>query len=87
MEFKEKCKKAKRRLDLVNKIRVISLMLAVVFAAVLYFGNTYFKQKSFYLSFYPTAIKITMVLVWVAVIATFLKFPLIAAYNRIVKNK
>lgn len=85
-ELEDRLKRAKRRIDAVNKIRVFSLLFAALLAALLYFGHSYFENAAFYQAAEPALMNVAYVFVWIVVITTFLKFPLIAAHNRIVRE-
>lgn len=85
--YEDKLAAAKRRIDIANRCRMGALFLATIFAGIMTVGYMFFPQSSWVEMVRGPIMWILLVLVLVLVAATFIKFPLIAAHNRIVKNQ
>lgn len=85
LSYEERLSGARKRLDIDNKIRIISFAIATLFSAVFYSGITYFPDNKAFMAVKEPILYLLLILVLVILVTTFLKFFFIASYNRVIK--
>lgn len=85
-QFEEALAKAKHRIVVANRFRMGALVLATLFAGIMTVGVMFCPGSTWVESIRGVVMWILLVLVLVLVVSTFIKFPLIAAHNRLVKK-
>lgn len=83
--YENRLKKAAKRLDIDNRIRIGAFCIATFLAAIFYAGMSFAPESGWYKAVSQPILSILLFLVIVILVTTVLKFFFIASYNRIVK--
>ena len=83
---KEKLQKMRKRIDMVNKIRLAFIFIAVVLLVFIYFGNKIYTGVQWYDTFVAKAFVFLSYDILFMLIAIFVKIGLTVRYNSYVKK-
>ena len=84
--MKEKIAKAKKYVNVVNKVRVVLLCVAMLVIAFIFLGEKLWSEQAWFAASGQYAFAVMFITIFGSVIATFAKFILIAYHNSLVKK-
>ena len=82
----DKISKAKKYINIVNKIRVTLLCVALLMLVFIFIGEKFWGEQAWYTTSGQYIFAIMFLTVFGSVIATVIKFALIAYHNSLVKK-